>query len=209
MELLYAIPLGLSLSFAAGPIFFVLIETSIRQGKARAWALDLGAVAADLVFIALIWYGSHSFLVGLRQNIWLGLLSGMAVAFFGLYYLLKSKKPGQLQQDLPLTRKRYTFIKGFLLNFLNVGVLFFWLAITVAFGSMLDHEPMRMRLFYGATLGSYLFFDAFKIYFAHRFKRHFGGRRLQMIEKLMGLILMLFGLFIALRQIWQVYGGDS
>lgn len=205
MELLYALLLGLTLSFAAGPIFFIIIETSISHGKRAAWSLQFGAISADIIFIVIAWYGSQAFLKNLQDNIWLGLLSGAAIAGFGAYYLFKSKHTGQLQQELRLPRKRTLFVKGFMLNFLNVGVLFFWLATTITFSNLLDNEPMRMRLFYFLTLGSYLIIDSFKIYFANRFKQQLAGRRLQMIEKIIGLLLILFGIFIALRQIFGWY----
>jgi len=199
MELLYAIPLGLTLSFAAGPIFFVLIETSINKGRTKALLLDLGAVSADALFIALAYYGSQAFLSYLQTNFWLVLLSGLAIVAFGVYYVLRSRRSGQLQQKLEIRRRRFFFVKGFLLNFLNVGVLFFWITSTVAVGSLVDNDPRRLLVFYGATLATYLLINLLKIYFAHRFKAYLGGRRMQIIEKLMGLGLIGFGVFIVVR----------
>jgi threonine/homoserine/homoserine lactone efflux protein len=199
MELLYAIPLGLTLSFAAGPIFFVLIETSINKGRTKALLLDLGAVTADAIFIALAYYGSQAFLSYLQNNFWLVLLSGLAIVAFGVYYVLRSRRSGQLQQKLEIHRRRFFFVKGFLLNFLNVGVLFFWITSTVAVGSLVDNDPRRLLIFYGATLATYLLINLLKIYFAHRFKAYLAGRRMQVIEKLMGLGLIGFGVFIVVR----------
>lgn len=199
MELLYAIPLGITLSFAAGPIFFVLIETSINKGRTKALLLDLGAVTADGIFIALAYYGSQAFLSYLQNNFWLVLLSGLAIVAFGVYYLLRSRRSGQLQQKLEIHRRRFFFVKGFLLNFLNVGVLFFWITSTVAVGSLVNNDPRRLLVFYGATLGSYLLVNLLKIYFAHRFKTYLAGRRMQVIEKLMGIGLIGFGVFIVVR----------
>ncbi len=199
MEFLYAIPLGLSLSFAAGPIFFVLIETSISRGKAAAFTLDLGAAAADLIFILIAYYGSQPILENLKQNLWLNIGSGLIVGGFGAYYLFKSEKRGQLSQSLKIEKKRLFFVKGFLLNFLNVGVLFFWLATTVSIGNLLDNNPSRMTVFYASTMAVYLGFDLFKIYFANRFQEKLAGRGMRMIEKIIGIILVLFGLFIMVR----------
>lgn len=199
MELLYAIPLGLTLSFAAGPIFFVLIETSINKGRTKALLLDLGAVTADAIFIALAYYGSQAFLSYLRNNFWLVLLSGLAIVAFGVFYVLRSRRSGQLQQKLEIRRRRFFFVKGFLLNFLNVGVLFFWITSTVAVGSLVDNDPQRLLVFYGATLATYLLINLLKIYFAHRFKTYLAGRRMQLIERLMGIGLIGFGVFIVVR----------
>lgn len=204
MEFLYAIPLGLSLSFAAGPIFFVLIETSISRGKRAAFTLDLGAAFADLVFILIAYYGSQPILENLKQNIWLNALSGLIVAGFGAYYLFKSEQRGQLKQPLKIEKKGLFFVKGFLLNFLNVGVLFFWLATTVSIGNLLDNSPSRMAVFYSTTMAVYLGFDLFKIYFASRFKERLAGRGMRIIEKIIGIILILFGLFIIARGFYNL-----
>ncbi|HAD98640.1 MAG TPA: hypothetical protein DCG19_14610 [Cryomorphaceae bacterium] len=121
---------------------------------------------------------------------------------FGLYYIRKSRKGMQFREAMVLPKKRLLFLKGFLLNFLNVGVLFYWIATTVAIGSMLDHERDKMILFYSLTLGTYLLVDLFKIYFANRFKTRLQGRKIQVVEKIMGFLLIGFGLFIALRNIF-------
>lgn len=202
MELLYALPLGLSLSFAAGPIFFVLIETSISQGKRAALSLDIGAIIADILFIVLAYFGSRPLLENLKSNIWIGLFSGMAVMLFGAYYFRKSRQSGQMSANLIAPKKGLLLVKGFLLNFLNIGVLFFWLATTVTIGNLLDNEPQRMLLFYTATLGVYLGFELLKIYFANRFKQKLAGRGMQLIEKIIALILIGFGLFISIRAIF-------
>lgn len=199
MEILYALPLGIVLSFAAGPVFFVLIETAISKGRRAAISLDMGAIAADLVFILLAYWGSHSLLEQMKQSLWLGLISGLAVFVFGGYYVLKSRQPLQMTQALEITRKRFFFVKGFLLNFLNIGVFLFWLGTTVTISSLLDNREESMILFYAATMASYLLIDLFKIYFAHRFKERLAGRGLRMIEKVLGLILMAFGFYIILR----------
>ncbi len=197
--ILYALPLGLTLSFAAGPVFFVVIETSISQGKSKALTLDLGAVLADIIFILIAFYGSQSLISTLKENIYVGLGSGLAVIIFGVYYVFKSRRTGQFLEINPPTKKRLYFVKGFLLNFLNIGVLFYWLATTVAIGSLLDHDRDKMLFFYAAVLFFYLFIDLFKIYFANRFKERLKGRKIQIVEKIIGFVLIAFGIFIAAR----------
>ncbi len=203
MEFLYALPLGLSLSFAAGPIFFVIIETSITKGKGAALSLDIGAVLADVFFILLAYFGSRPLLEKMQHNVWLGLFSGLAVMGFGYYYLRKSKVQSQFTGNLKLDSKGFLIVKGFLLNFLNIGVFLFWLATTVTIGNLLDNEPQRMVIFYIATIGVYLGIDLLKIYFANRFKQKLAGKGMRMIEKIISIILIAFGLFIALRALWS------
>lgn len=199
--LLYAIPLGITLSFAAGPIFFVIIETSISQGRTKALMLDLGAIIADIIFILIAFYGSQSLLSALKNNLWVAGISGVAVIGFGVYYVFKSGISGQFQNRPALSRKRLFFFKGFLLNFLNVGVLFYWIATTLAISPLLDHEPRNMLVFYLAILFFYLVVDVFKIYFANKFKERLKGRKIQVVEKIIGIVLILFGIYIVIRNL--------
>lgn len=202
--LLLALPLGITLSFAAGPIFFVIVETSISQGKTKALMLDIGAILADIIFILIAFYGSQSLLDALKNNLWVTVVSSVCVMVFGIYYVLKSRTSGQFQRKAVITRKRHFFLKGFLLNFFNIGVLFYWIATTVAIGSMLDHDPRRMLVFYAGVLGTYIVIDLFKIYFANRFKERFKGRKIQVVEKIIGFVLILFGVFLVVRNLFSL-----
>ncbi len=57
MELiLSAILIGFVLStILIGPVFFLLIETSIRKSWKSAVTLNLGVIAADILCIAVYW----------------------------------------------------------------------------------------------------------------------------------------------------------
>ena len=50
-DILAAIPWGFLLAFTIGPVFFVLLETSITKGFRAAMVFDARVVFGDLVFI--------------------------------------------------------------------------------------------------------------------------------------------------------------
>ena len=45
-----AISLGVMLAFTIGPVFFILIETSITKGIRSALAFDFGAISGDILY---------------------------------------------------------------------------------------------------------------------------------------------------------------
>ena len=57
-----AIPLGFFLAFMIGPVFFVLIETSITKGIRAAIAFDAGVIIADIIFISVAYFSSFQLL---------------------------------------------------------------------------------------------------------------------------------------------------
>ena len=58
-DILAGIPWGIFLSFMIGPVFFILLETSIIKGFRAALVFDLGVVSGDIVFIGIAYLGSY------------------------------------------------------------------------------------------------------------------------------------------------------
>ena len=52
-DILSGIPWGIFLSFMIGPVFFILIETSIIKGFRAAIVFDFGVVLADIIFLII------------------------------------------------------------------------------------------------------------------------------------------------------------
>ena len=55
-DILSAIPWGILLAFTIGPVFFVLLETSITKGFRAALIFDVGVVLGDIVFILIAYF---------------------------------------------------------------------------------------------------------------------------------------------------------
>lgn len=200
--LLFGIPLGITIAFAAGPIFFVVIETSITRSKTSAAMIVLGAFSADVIFIVIAYNASQTFLKYLEAHPWVSVISGLGIAVFGAISLLKAKTDRNIKTKLNFPRKRLFFLKGFAINFLNIGVLFFWIATTIAVGSRLNYQANHMLLFYCSTFAVLFAIEFFKIYFANRFRKKISPKLLKKVESIIGIILIVFGLFIAIRAYW-------
>ena len=56
LDFLPAIPLGILLSFSFGPLFFVLLETSISKGIKQAFFIDVGVVFSDITFFSIAYF---------------------------------------------------------------------------------------------------------------------------------------------------------
>lgn len=197
-----AIPLGFFLSFMVGPVFFVLLETSATKGFRAALAFDFGVIVADVFFIALAYFSSFQLLENLSNQPGLYVFGGMILTVYGIVLMLKKQK---LNADNPEAivevKSNYLglFIKGFLLNFINVGVLVFWLAIVIGFGSTLNNEPNRVIVFFGTMIGAYFATDILKILLAKRLKRKLTFRRVAKVKKLLGLILVICGVVLIVK----------
>ena len=72
-----AISLGIMLAFTIGPVFFILIETSITKGIRSALAFDLGAISGDIFFILLAYWGTSQLSAYIENNPNLFLYGGL------------------------------------------------------------------------------------------------------------------------------------
>ena len=123
-----AIPLGFFLAFMIGPVFFVLLETSATKGFRAALVFDLGVILADIFFIGLAYFSSFQLLENLSNQPGLFVFGGMIITVYGIIiFIKKTKKTTEEASEIQFKKTNYLglFIKGFLLNFINIGVLVF------------------------------------------------------------------------------------
>jgi threonine/homoserine/homoserine lactone efflux protein len=192
-----AIPLGFFLSFMIGPVFFVLLETSVVKGFRAAISFDLGVVLADIIFIFLAYFSSYQLLENLSNQPGLYIFGGTLLSLYGVIVFSKKTKGELLDTNhhAPL-KSNYLqlFVKGFLLNFINVGVLVFWLGIIIVVGPNLDANPSRFLLFFGTLIISYFLTDVVKILLAKRLKAYLTPLIILNIKKALGVLLLICGI---------------
>jgi threonine/homoserine/homoserine lactone efflux protein len=194
-----AIPLGFFLAFMIGPVFFVLIETSVTKGFRAAVAFDLGVIIADIIFIGVAYFSSFQLLENLSNQPGLYVFGGTILAVYGLIIFLKKPKRNDLKAQLSNSIKvNYIelFIKGFLLNFINVGVLIFWLGIIIVTGPSLENDINRFYVFFGSLIVAYFITDLFKILLAKQLKKQLTPKIILKIKKLLGIILLICGMVL-------------
>jgi threonine/homoserine/homoserine lactone efflux protein len=205
-DILAGIPWGIFLSFMIGPVFFILLETSIIKGFRAAIVFDMGVIFGDIVFIGIAYLGSYRLIQSLKDKPALFIFGGILMLSYGIISFIslrKEKKVDTKEIDNEIIRKNYLslFIKGFFLNIINVGVLGFWLAIIISIGPKMDMETSRMMTFFSAVIISYLFVDCIKILLAKQLKSKMTPSNILKIKKGISVVLMIFGL-VLITQGW-------
>ncbi len=193
-----AIPLGFLLSFMIGPVFFVLLETSALKGFRAALSFNIGVVLADILFIIAAYFSSYQLLENLSNQPGLYVFGGVILLVYGLTTFFKHGIRNRSKIPIRITSGDYfgLMAKGFLLNFINIGVLVFWLGVIIIVGPSLDNEASRIRVFFGTMLASYFITDLFKILLAKQLKRSLTYDRIRLIKKVIGIILVICGLVL-------------
>ncbi|WP_353083407.1 LysE family transporter [Flavobacterium sp.] len=201
-DIISAIPLGFFLSFMIGPVFFVLLETSVVKGFKAAIIFDLGVVLADIIFILIAYFSSYRLIQSIKDDPALFIFGGLVMLTYGIISFVKNRNESkkefdeEVQKELEKNNYLSLFIKGFFLNFINIGVLGFWLAILITIGPQLELKASRMLTFFTTLIVTYFITDIFKILLAKQLQNKLNSKNILLIKKFISLILIISGLFL-------------
>ncbi len=134
------------------------------------------------------------------------IFGGILMLSYGIISYVKLRKAGrELKKNKDITveliKKNYgnLFLKGFLLNFINVGVLLFWFLVIITIGPKLQLNTGRMVTFFASVITTYLIVDIGKILLAKQLKSKMTPKNILKIKKVISILLVVFGLAI----MWQ------
>lgn len=198
--ILSSIGLGIMLSLVfIGPIFFLLIETSFSRGPKHAFALDLGVISADIVCIVAAYFASADLVLLIDKHPSFYRITALIIFIYGIFMMV-SKTKMHLRNEEKIINQNYTktFFNGFLLNFLNVGVVLFWLVTVISVRNQYP-DTDNFILYLGIVIATYLGIDLVKIFLAKQFHSKLTQKVANRIRSGVGIVLILFSFFIFLQ----------
>ena len=193
----YAALYGFLLAFAVGPIFFTLIETSITKGFKAGLFFDLGAIFADVIFIFIAYFSTSKILENLRNEPGLIVFGGAVLVSYGIISYVRTAK-----SFIKIAREHYAvdtkknlpglFVKGFLLNFVNFGVLAGWIG-TIILANALTSSEKGVLAFLATVMGTFFLTDIAKIILAKNLKSKMTPRVVYKAKKWVSISIIVFG----------------
>ena len=199
MDFNYLTPIsvGFFTAFIMGPVFWVLLETSITKGLRAAVAFDIGVILADVLFIVATYYGSVKLFLSESNKDGLFVLGGTIILLFGVYSWLTRKKE---EEKIEVTESKHNYFglaaKGFAINIFNVGVLIFWGGVTIVAGPSTGNDPLNFVVFFSIVLLAYFITDLGKIVIAKQLKIFINGQTIVFVKSLLALILVISGIVL-------------
>ncbi len=201
-----ALLIGFFMAFMIGPVFFMLIQTSILKGARAAIAFDVGVILGDISFILIAYYGSRPLLEKIKDDPRLFFIGGLVLIIYGLITYLdkQNKKEAEKETsdiDVPIIKNNYLklMLKGFFINFINVGVLAFWLGTVLVIGPTFNMNQNTIFSYFGVIILGYFATDIGKIILAKQLKSKLTSTVIYRIKRLMGIILIICGIFLMLK----------
>jgi threonine/homoserine/homoserine lactone efflux protein len=205
-DVLTGIPFGIILAFTIGPVFFVLLETSATKGFRSALIFDLGVILADIIFIIIAFYSTNTLRGKIGNDPSFLIFGGALLMVYGFISFIKTSKSFRSivkEYHKVEIQKDYgkLFIKGFLLNFINIGVLLGWLGFIVL-GDSLTTSKHGDIVFITSMLVAYFVADLFKILIAKRLKAKLTPRLIFKTKKIIALVILGFGVLLLIQGVF-------
>lgn len=202
-DILTAIPFGIILSFTIGPVFFVLLETAATKGFKSALIFDSGVILADILFIVVAFFSTDKLLGKIEKDPNFLIFGGVLLVIYGFISFIKTSKSFReivREYHKVEIKKGYgkLFLKGFLLNFINIGVLLGWVAFIVIANSITTSKN-GVIVFISTMLITYFLADLVKITAAKALKNKLTPRLIYKTKKIVALVILGFGVLLLVQ----------
>ena len=209
--ILKAVLTGFVLSVLIGPVFFMLLEISIRKGVRAALSFDLGVLLSDIIYIliAYLFYNEVAKITSGDQKYLFQLIGGTVFIIFGLFTLFK-RPQAELDSETPsIQTKDYLTLglKGFLLNFANPAVIFYWFSVIANGAQGTDKTDKNigqggnLELYILIILVTFFSMDILKVIGAKKLRPFITDKVLIGLNRLTGLIILITGIVLIIKGI--------
>ncbi|WP_242120041.1 LysE family translocator [Aestuariivivens sediminicola] len=205
-DILTAVPFGIILAFTIGPVFFVLLETGATKGFRSALIFDLGVILADIIFILIAFYSTNNLRGKISNDPNFLIFGGVLLVVYGVISFIRTSQSFRAivkEYHKIEIQKDYgkLFVKGFLLNFINIGVLLGWLGFIVLGDSLTSSENGEL-LFIVSMLFSYFITDVFKILIAKKLRAQLTPRLIFKAKKIIAMVILGFGALLLVQGVF-------
>lgn len=205
--LLEGIVLGFTLAFLIGPAFFSLLQTSINKGMYSGSLFAIGISLSDVVLIFLTSLGVTQIAGDSTFQLFFGLFGSIVLISMGIYTYSKKVITHQAKEIEIHIKNTHPFIyvlKGFILNFANPFVWIFWLTMAVTLNARAESTNTYIVFFIG-TISTVLVTDILKCFIAGKIKAFLSNKMMFLINRGVGILLILFGIILMIRVILNNY----
>lgn len=186
---------GLLLTIFIGPVFFALIQTSIERGFYAGLYMAFGIALSDAFYISLTYFGFSQLFNSNDVNLGLGIVGGIIMIGFGINSFFKRINPVKVQGISASSKVVFSkqIVKGFVLNGINPSVLLFWIGIASMATVNYHYSGNDAIVFFAAIIATVFLTDVLKAYVAHKLKNLLNSSVILILNKIVGVGLILFG----------------
>jgi threonine/homoserine/homoserine lactone efflux protein len=199
--LMEGILVGFAGAMPIGPIGILCVRRALALGRKQGITTGLSGATADIVYVTVAIFGIKLIadFVTVEQY-WIRLCGGVAVIAIGIF-TLRSHPTSRLITSNKFEHTRI-YVSTFLLALSNPIPLFGFAALFSAIGikNIIGQDFALVLFVAGVFLGSLLWFSLLAN-IAHTIRKNITDQKLLVINKIAGLILIVFGVIAAVSSI--------
>lgn len=197
--LFHGILLGLLLSILIGPVFFMLIKTSISDGFRDAMYLEAGIFLSDIFCITISYLGLAQLFMKPEYEPIILICGGVILLIFGITTYVSHKKMADPDAPPKKTPIHKLMMKGFFFNLTNPSVILFWIGAVGITVSQYKSDAINVGIYFAGTLIIVVFIDVLKALLAVRIKSLLTPKMFVRINKISGVAIFAFGIFLLVK----------
>ena len=196
--------LGLALAILLGPIFIVLMQSTLEHGTkagltaaSRIWVSDIIIVFLTLLFIkridSVVQHPSFIF--------WMGLIGGIVLIGVGIANVIKKSQLDLDTRQVTSSSWLGFWTKGFLVNTVNPFTFIFWLSTITSYVATKKLTVIESEYFVIAIILTIIFTDSLKVLMAKMIRKRINEKTLNIINKVAGSALIIFGFVLLFKAV--------
>jgi threonine/homoserine/homoserine lactone efflux protein len=201
--------LGITVAISIGPALVALLQTSIKHGIKTGISLALGIFFSDLTVVVGAYFGASQIVINATTHLVFGIIGGSVLIIFGIFNFFRKVNMNEKVEAITEIRVRNEsrvryFLKGFILNLANPFLWAFWLTSVIAITSSYHGDKLAIAIFFIGTLATVLTTDILKVVLATKIKLSSNPYVKLWINRIVGVIFTLFGIFVMVSVLWDI-----
>ena len=195
---------GLTLAILLGPIFIVLVQSSLENGSKAGLIAASGIWISDIIIVvlALMFIQNISPYIHSRGFVfWVGLVGGLVLIGVGIATFLKRPEINFEKKKIGKSGIFGYWLKGFMVNTVNPFTFIFWLSTITAFVARRQLNQFESVLFAGSIIFTIIVTDSLKVLLAKLIRKRITEERLSLINRIAGTALIIFGFVLLLKSV--------
>lgn len=201
--------IGIIASAPMGPVGVLCIRRTLNKGRWYGFVTGVGACVSDIIYAMITGLGM-SFVMDLITNptnkFWLQISGSVVLLIFGLYCwnckTTSNVHKGGKNGKGSLFHNGFT---AFLVTFSNPLIIFLFMASFAQFAFVIPNHPVEMTLGYASIVAGALAWWYGLTWLVDKIREKFDENGIQIINKIIGSVVIIFSLIILLGTVFNLY----
>lgn len=199
---------GVIASGLMGPVGVLCIQRTLKKGRWYGFVTGIGAAVSDIIYALVTGFGM-SFVMDIITNernlFYLKLAGSVMLLLFGIY----SYRSNPSKNIRPVGHSKGTLVHNgvtaFLVTFSNPLIIFLFMALFAQFAFVVPNHPLEQCVGYLSILVGALLWWLGLTYLIDKVRNRFDNRGLLLINKTIGVIVIIASVIVFIGTVTNLY----